>query len=251
MRTFIYSMVLLVWSLGTNAQEKSFRNFKVLPFFFYEVYVVPSDFEGMLDTVKREIREKELLVSVSEQDSLVAWLKCVSGKWKESVSEEERLKEWEPLMPATMKKRLQKASKQYKGRERRYFSIPYFSFNVFANDRGEVLSAYFWMKREMLEVVNEEDLQAMCDAAVGKRIDTAMFDFSHYTRELADEIKQRVADRQDKKEPIKLEKTERKSISHGLLQCFSLEYQCRSPKPGKRDMSAIRYCGTNKSDEEK
>ena len=239
MRTImIFIMTFCV--LDVNAQERRFENFKVVAEFVgyslydeydYRRWIVPLDFEQLLDSLKLEYRNKSVLLNKNTLSDSLLWRlsKMPYLNFKENASRGIQ-EEWREAVPESLQKRLAEYGEKAN-------ADVYFKVQMLADCEGNVLAVYFELMKDCLDLVQEDELQAISDRvkAYGFNPDDFVFAQSNgeYIKQVIDSIRELQAnksltDEERETWSKKLEKevlTPSIPINYGVIVCFEMEFR--------------------------
>lgn len=213
MKKNIFCLTLMALTFSLNAQEQSFKNFKIERARNGDYWIYPVNFAQIFEPMKQELLADDYcelynppqgMIKIQPTDSLVKWIdKAGTGEFllftkKESVPLDEQ---WEYLdsggklaevgaefntciqtIPKSLTERLEKHKELCP-----HIDCIYFRIYAMVNNKGEVLSAYFKVRRDCLDLVREEELQAVYNNALNTHIDAEKFLFYHYPEKQHDE----------------------------------------------------------------
>ena len=256
MRTLLFTFMLLL-AVGTQAQEKQFKDFEVQTRIVdywhvhqvdslaeepvYKTWIYPLGFEVAFDSLRQEYVAKDIHAfydySYPEQDDLMSWLMegdiGIAGAKNAGVGETEAvLPDCYRRIPESLESRLQQWAKEADKELEDCFDV-----YALGNNRGEVMSVYFELVPEVLPLLQEQELQEICDTLMQNRFDASTFYFRKHTnsheKALADSLSKSVVDPvAHKRVAAWVEswwKTDwgTKECSYGVIHCYSLNEEKR------------------------
>ncbi|WP_040371545.1 hypothetical protein [Butyricimonas synergistica] len=192
MKTAIFCLIMVMLSLGASAQEEQYKNFKKVQGDDEGVLIVDLNIKQALDSLQQEaLRKKFDMKGVRKypNGSLYDWL--LGNIWGVCHKEEQSTcDEWEEAIPSTLILRLKEQENQLL--VTRGINHYYFRVEAIANNKGQILSVFFYIDVLLQSVIKEEDLQNIYDAVVKKGIDPDKYEFSYPTIQLSDDFIKKV-----------------------------------------------------------
>lgn len=240
----IMIFILTLCVLDVNAQEKQFKNFKIVPELVGEVcgygrWIVPMDFEQVFDSLKLEYKSKLIFgdSTLLQRVSLSLWFSEVPHVCLKENADKAILEKWSKAVPETLQKRLTEYGKESN-------RSVYFSVQMLADCEGKVLAVYFELNEDLLSLVQEDELQAISDKVKANGFNPEDFVFAQVNNECFKPMFDSLAELQNNhsltKEQIeqrdtlvkKLEEVIKPSIPvhYGLIICFEMSFHLDSPK---------------------
>lgn len=222
-------LLLAVIAFETSAQERQFKNFETKSI-NGQTWILPTNFRQVFELVKQEWIANDFSrggEKMLQSDSLSCWFTQIIDI-KEGVSYDEACQSEivEKMIPETLRKRMKDEENNRFGKED---EVSYFNFYVVANKTGKILTIYFRVNSLILDLVQEDELQAIYDAVMKSKVDVDKFDFSHNTSEnmnkllkyaqetLLDNSEERMA-------TIQSMYKDRKPANFGVIYYFSMSY---------------------------
>ena len=243
MRTMVI-LILMLCVLGVNAQEKRFEKFKVVAEFVgdslydeydYRRWIVPSAFEQLLDSLKLEYRNKSVLLNTNTLPDSLLWrlsnIPYVNFKENASRGIQEK---WRDAVPESLQKRLTEYGEKAN-------SDVYFKVQMLADYEGNVLAVYFELMKDCLDLMQEDELQAISDRVKAYGFNPEDFVFaqsnSEHIAQVIDSVSElqnnnSLTEEQRKTWLKKLEEAVKPSIpiNYGVIVCFEMEFRPDLPQ---------------------
>ena len=220
MKNVILIFVLVLMGIQLNAQEKPFKNFKVVQEGDL-VFVLALNFEQEFEVVKQEFVAHDYLDrdSLRLTDSINRWVGNGTCSLETKDPYDRRDFGFDKLIPETLKQRLKEVEVEHD-----YES--YFTASVLADSSGKILSLYFAIQQDRLSLFREGELQAICDGIMRSKMDVGRFKFSHVihseAKKLENMIKAGVRGEELRDFYIDMMKNKRIPCKYGVLRCLEV-----------------------------
>lgn len=185
----ISCLILVTSFVSTNAQERSFKKFRQLKDKTEsKIWLLPSDVDQALDSLRLEALNRQFDLGYGHsQDLLVDWLDFTIG-YSDRMEYADVFREWEEILPIELVERL----KRYGARNLKGHKWYYFEVFALTNDKGNVLSVYFRVHPQIVDLLKESELQWLSDTIKRKKIKPNNFDFRRWKIGQGEEAVKRV-----------------------------------------------------------
>lgn len=216
MKNVLLFFVLLFLGIQLDAQEKPFKNFYVQQGQYDVLFILPLDFEQKFEILKEEFLTHDchrLRDSLQLTDSLKYWF-----------GEHIYLGDipCDEIIPDSFKQKLREYESKIKGGASAYFFV-----DALVNSDGKILSVYFRINGYILDLLQEEDLQAIYDSIICLEFNANEIEFSRVNHTLVKKYISITRD-SDMNELERLAlykrmvKKEKMPCRYGVVTCFSM-----------------------------
>lgn len=262
MKFILFFIAFMFLGICMNAQDKQYESFDVKPHVVFiddgqaeyrSVWIVPPGIEQPMDSLWREYLAKDIHVSIGldmkkfwTMDSLNGWLSWdIDVRLKKDMSEnaKERIRtRWSKAVPESLQKRLKEHVEE--NCADKDLGI-YFQVLALVDSLGGLHSVYFEVDKNLIGLVEEQELQVIVNNIEQMGVEPTNFDFSKRTNAQMKALIDSLRNNQDDKERLRyfVEKNERQKIpvKYGVVRWFYLQHfriVFPSPQEGKRGIIA-------------
>ena len=245
MKFILFFIAFMFLGICMNAQDKQYESFDVKPHVVFiddgqaeyrSVWIVPPGIEQPMDSLWREYLAKDIHVTIGLDmkrfwtvDSLNGWLSWdIDVRLKKDMGEnaKERIRtRWSKAVPESLQKRLKEHVEE--NCADKDLGI-YFQVLALVDSLGGLHSVYFEVDKNLIGLVEEQELQVIVNNIEQMGVEPTNFDFSKRTNAQMKALIDSLRNNQDDKERLRyfVEKNERQKIpvKYGVVRCFYLQH---------------------------